>query len=549
MTAVYKKYITTEEDGNGVLQSIKFKNTEEFNFAYDVVDVLGATHPDKKAMLHLDKDKNERWFTFEEMSRYASKTANYFKSLGIKRGDRVMMVLKRHYQFWFAILALHKIGAVAIPSTHQLKEEDFSYRFREGNIAAIICTHEDDVVVEAGKAIENGYKDMIRIMTGEACPGWESFDSGVEAADDSLDRVDVGGEDPMLIFFTSGTTGHPKMVAHDHKYPLGHFITAKYWQNVKPDGLHFTLSDTGWGKALWGKLYGQWLCEAAVFTYDMESFVPHDFLSLFDRYKITTFCAPPTAYRVFVKRDLEKYKLSQMDYVTTAGEALNSEVWQQFYDKTGLSIMEGFGQTETTLTLCNLYGTNPKPGSMGKPSPMYNVDIVDQEGNSVAQGEVGEVVIRSQGAKPCGLFMGYVEGGGYERVYGEDGLYHTGDTAFADEDGHFWYVGRTDDLIKSCGYRVGPFEVESVLMELPYILECAVIGIPDKNRGQVVKATVVLTEGTEPSRQLAKEIMAYAKNHMAHYKCPRQVEFASELPKTISGKIRRVELRGGSDND
>lgn len=543
MTRIYEKFIETREDEKGVLQEISFKNTENFNFAYDVVDQLAVTHPDKMAMLYVDQEKNERRFTFKELSDISSRTANYFKKLGIKKGDRVMVVLKRHYQFWFAILALHKIGAIIIPSTHQLKEEDFAFRFDVGDISAIFCTHQDDVVEEASKALAKKDYGIVKMMTGTPVAGWHGFDHEMPKESEEFRKMDVGGEDIMLMFFTSGTTGYPKMVTHNHKYPLGHFVTAKYWQHVNPDGLHFTLSDTGWGKALWGKLYGQWLCEAAVFVYDMDNFVPHDFLSLFSAYNISTFCAPPTAYRVFVKRDLEKYKLSELEYVTTAGEALNAEVWQQFYDKTGLKIMEGFGQTETTLSLCNLYGTTPKPGSMGKPSPQYDVDIIDMEGNPLPPGEVGEVVIRTDKGIPCGLFSGYYGDEEGTRNSWHDGIYHTGDTAYRDEDGYYWYVGRTDDLIKSCGYRVGPFEVESVLMELPYILECAVVGIPDKNRGQIVKAIVVLTEGTEGTRSLAKEIMSYARDHMAHFKCPRRVEFVKELPKTISGKIRRVELR------
>lgn len=543
MTRIYEKFVKTKEDEKGVLQEISFLNTENFNFAYDVVDQLAVTHPDKMAMLYVDQDKNERRFTFKELSEISSQTANYFQKLGIKKGDRVMMVLKRHYQFWFAILALHKLGAIVIPSTHQLKEEDFAFRFDVGDISAIFCTHQDDVVVEADKALNRKDYGIVKIMTGTPVEGWNGFDEEMPKESTDFEKVQAGGDDIMLMFFTSGTTGYPKMVTHNFKYPLGHFVTAKYWQHVNPDGLHFTLSDTGWGKALWGKLYGQWLCEAAVFVYDMDNFVPHDFLSLFSTYNISTFCAPPTAYRVFVKRDLEKYKLSELEYVTTAGEALNAEVWQQFYDKTGLEIMEGFGQTETTLSLCNLYGTTPKPGSMGKPSPQYDVDIIDPDGNSLPAGEVGEVVIRTDKGIPCGLFTGYYgDKEGTENSWYDD-IYHTGDTAFKDDDGYYWYVGRTDDLIKSCGYRVGPFEVESVLMELPYILECAVVGIPDKNRGQIVKAIIVLTEGTEGTKALAKEIMGYARNHMAHFKCPRRVEFVEELPKTISGKIRRVELR------
>jgi len=457
MNDLMKKYITVCEDANGILQTISFTDNENFNFAYDIVDELARTKPEKRAMLYVDKDKNERSFTFRELKIFSDKTANYFSSLGIKKGDRVMLVLKRHYQFWFAILALHKLGAVVIPATHQLKEEDFNFRFDTGDINAVFCTNEDNVTEEADKSIVGGKRDVIKIVTGQAKEGWHSFDAEMEGASEEFQRRNTRGDDPMAMFFTSGTTGYPKIVTHSFKYPLGHYVTARYWQNVDPEGLHFTLSDTGWAKSLWGKIYGQWMCEAAVFIYDMEKFVPHDFLSLFARFGITTFCAPPTAYRILVKRNLEKYRLSDLKHVTTAGEALNPKVWQQFYDKTGLKIMEGFGQTETTLTVCNLVGTEPKPGSMGKPSPAYDVDIVDDKGNTVTSGETGEIVIRTDKNVPCGLFTGYYGNEGKTGDCWHDGIYHTGDTAFRDEDGFFWYVGRTDDLIKSCGYRVGPF--------------------------------------------------------------------------------------------
>lgn len=540
---ISKRYIEEVTDEKGQVKKLNFKNTEGFNFAYDILDVLGRETPDRLAMLWLDRDKNVREFTFGQLKKYSDKTANYLKSMGIKKGDRVILVLKRHYQFWFVILALHKLGAVAIPATHQLKTEDFSYRFSAGDVDAVIITDEDDVAEQAGAAIRAYDGEIKAMMTGTAQEGWVSLDKGIEEAPEDFEKVAVGGDDPMVMFFTSGTTGQPKIVTHDYKYPLAHYVTAKLWQNVDPYGIHFTVSDTGWGKALWGKLYGQWICEAAVFVYDMEEFVPYDFLGLFDKYPITTFCAPPTAYRVFVKRNLEKYGISKLQYATTAGEALNPEVWQQFYDKTGLKLMEGFGQTETTLVLLNMVGSETKPGSMGRPGPVYDVDLIDSEGNSVATGETGEVVIRYGKEKPLGLFVGYYGDPEQTEEALAGGVYHTGDTAYRDEDGYFWYVGRTDDLIKSCGYRVGPFEVESVLMELPYVLECAVTGIPDKHRGQLVKATIVLTKGTEPGKELEREIIGYAKKHMAHFKCPRKIEFVDEMPKTISGKVRRVELR------
>ncbi len=544
MNNICKKYINEGFDENGVLDSISFKNTDHFNFAYDVLDAAAEEVPDKMCLWYVDQEtRKEKKFTFRDMKVMSDKTANYFASLGIGKGDRVMLVLKRHYQFWFAILALHKLGAVVIPATHQLKEGDFKYRFDAGKLKAIVVTDQNGTAAEAGKALDSKDYGVVRMMTGTPRDGWLSFDEGVENASDKWDRVEVDSSDTMLMFFTSGTTGYPKIVEHDFRYPLGHYITAKYWQNVDPDGMHFSIADTGWGKALWGKLYGQWLCEAAVFVYDMENFVPHDFLSLFGKYPITTFCAPPTAYRVFVKRDLSKYDLSRLQYVTTAGEALNAEVWQTFYDKTGLKIMEGFGQTETTMSLGNLCGTMPKPGSMGKPSPLYDVDIVGPDDEPLPDGETGEVIIRTDKSVPCGLFCGYFGMEEKTKEVWHDGIYYTGDTAYRDSDGYYWFVGRIDDVIKSCGYRVGPFEVESVLMELPYILEVAVTGIPDKTRGQRIKATIVLTDDKEPSRQLGKEIMIFAKSKMAHYKCPRDVEFVKELPKTISGKVRRVELR------
>ena len=358
------------------------------------------------------------------------------------------------------------------------------------------------------------------------------------------DSIETLSTDPMLLYFTSGTTGMPKMVWHDQTYPLGHIVTAKYWQHVIPDGLHLTLSDTGWMKAMWGKLYGQWFMEAGVFVCDFDKFTPSDLLPLFAKYNITTFCAPPTMYRFFIKEDLNKYDLSSITHATIAGEPLNPEVFNQFYSATGLKLMEGFGQTETTLTLFNPVGTNPKPGSMGKPSPAYDVDLVDYDGNSVEPGTVGEIVIRTDKGKPCGMFDGYYENPELTKTVWDDNIYHTGDTAWRDEDGYFWYVGRTDDIIKSSGYRIGPFEIESVVMEHPCCLECAITGAPDPIRGQVVKATIVLAKGYEPSEELKKEIQNYVKKQTAPYKYPRVVEFVDELPKTISGKIRRTEIRG-----
>ena len=544
-TAVYKNFIKTVKDENRVLKEISFVNEDKFNFAFDVVDALAEKCPDKVAMLHVANDKTERSFTFADMKKYSNMTANYFTSLGIKKGDRVMLILKRHYQFWFSILALHKIGAVVIPATNQLVEHDLTYRFKAAGVSALVCTSDGDVANQAELAMEKSGMSITKMIVGEAREGWHDFNADLSKYSDVFERTEdtACGDEKMLMFFTSGTTGYPKIATHSHKYPLGHFITAKYWHNVNPDGIHFTISDTGWGKALWGKLYGQWLCEAAVFVYDFDRFNADDILPMFAKYKITTFCAPPTMYRFFIKEDLSKYDLSSLEYCTVAGEALNPEVYEQWKKATGLKLMEGFGQTETTLAIANLRGTTPKLGSMGKPSPLFDVDIVNENGESVADGETGEIVIRTSEAVPCGLFLGYYRDEEKTKEAWHDGLYHTGDTAWRDEDGYFWYVGRIDDVIKSSGYRIGPFEIESVIMELPYVLECAITPVPDPVRGQVVKATIVLVKGTEQNEELKKEIQNYVKSHTAPYKYPRIVEFVDELPKTISGKIRRVEIR------
>ena len=552
--AVWENFIDTSLDENGVLKEIHFHNEDKFNFAFDVVDALAEKCPDKLAMLHLDAEKHERRFTFKDMSRYSSMTANYFKSLGIGKGDRVMVVLKRHYHFWFTILALHKLGAIIIPATNLLVEHDFEYRFNAAGVKAIVCSADGDIAHQVDLAAPRCETLKTKILacqnTEKHIDGWHDFNSEFKGFPDVYKRTasSACGDDPMLMFFTSGTTGYPKIAAHSHKYALGHFITAKYWHNVDPDGIHFTISDTGWGKALWGKLYGQWLCEAAVFTYDFNKFDAHDILPLFAKYNITTFCAPPTMYRFFIKEDLSKYDLSSIKYATVAGEALNPEVYQQFLNATGVKLMEGFGQTETTLSVANLVGMTPKPGSMGKPSPLYHVEILNPEGKPVAVGETGEICIDTRDHVPCGLFLGYYRNEEKTKEAWHDGWYHTGDTAWKDEDGYFWYVGRIDDLIKSSGYRIGPFEIESVIMELPYVLECAVTAAPDPIRGQVVKATIVLVKGKEKSDELKKEIQNYVKTHTAPYKYPRIVEFMDELPKTISGKIRRVELRNNDNN-
>ncbi len=542
---VCKRFFDAREDERGVLQSLAFPHADQFNFAFDCVDAIAAKYPDKLAMLHLDHDKVERRFTFEDMSRASGRAANYFKALGIKRGDRVMLVLKRHYQFWFAILGLHKLGAVAVPATNQLQEHDFTYRFNAAEISAIVCTADGDTARQVELAEKDSPSLRLKIMAGGSREGWHSFDEEYPVYRSKYERAPGApcGDDLMLMFFTSGTTGYPKIAAHTYKYALGHYVTAKYWHCVHADGLHFTISETGWGKALWGKLYGQWLCEGAVFTYDFDRFDAANILPLFAKYNITTFCAPPTMYRMLIKQDLSQYDLSSIKHASTAGEALNPEVFRQFEAQTGLQIYEGFGQTETTLTIGNLIGNKQKIGSMGKPIPTYDLVLVDENDEPVAPGENGEICIRADKDHMLpGLFAGYYRDEAQTAEVWHDGLYHTRDVAWQDEDGYLWYVGRRDDVIKSSGYRIGPFEIESVIMELPYVLECGVSAAPDEIRGQVVKASIVLVKGTEGTEELKKEIQDYVKKHTAPYKYPRIVVFKEELPKTISGKIMRNKL-------
>ena len=538
------KFADCRENAKGGLVDVAFKNAEKFNFGFDIVDALAEKYPEKLAMIHLDREKNEKRYTFMDMKKESARVANYFVSMGIGRGDKVMLVLKRHYEFWPAMVALHKIGAIAIPATYQLREHDFEYRFNAAGVKAIVCTADGDCADIVDKVQPECPTLQLKMLVGGTREGWRDFNKEYPMFKSSFRRsADTPcGDEPALMFFSSGTTGNPKMVEHKHTYALGHFLTAKYWHGCEPDGLHFTISDTGWGKSLWGKLYGQWMCEGAVFVYDFDRFHADDILPLFAKYHITTFCAPPTMLRMMIKEDLSKYDFSSVRHMTTAGEALNPEVATQFYKATGLEICEGFGQTETTLTVANFVGDKVKLGSMGKASPQYDVKLLDREGNPVAPGEVGEIVIDISKGAPMGLFMEYYRDAEKTAEAMHDGFYHTGDTAWQDEDGYFFYVGRVDDIIKSSGYRIGPFEVESVIMELPYVLECGVSGAPDPVRGQVVKASIVLTKGTEPSEELKQEIQNYVKSHTAPYKYPRQVVFRDELPKTISGKIMRSKL-------
>ena len=541
---IYRDFIIPTEDENGKLTGIAFKNVDKFNFAFDVIDALGTRKPDRRAMLHISEDGTEREFTFKDMMRESARCANYFKSLGIKAGDRVMLVLKRHYQYWFAVLGLHKLGAVVIPATNQLLTKDFAYRFEAANVKAILCTADGAVAKSVDEACARYHGLEHKILVNGSREGWHDFNEEYTMFSSHFNRAEDTpcGDDPMLMFFTSGTSGYPKLAAHNYKYPLGHFITAKYWHQVVPDGLHLTISDTGWAKSMWGKLYGQWLCEAGLFVYDFDRFDAEKILPMFAKYSITTFCAPPTMYRMLAKQDLSRFDLHTIRHASTAGEALNPEVYRQFQKATGLDILEGFGQSESTLIIGNLIGDSHKLGSMGKPVPLYDVVLLDSEGNPVDPGETGEICINIKKGLPCGLAYAYE---GNEEVTAEtwrDGFYHTGDLAWMDEDGFYWYVGRADDVIKSSGYRIGPFEIENVIMELPYVLECGVSAAPDEVRGQVVKASIVLVKDFVGTDELKKQIQDYVKSRTAPYKYPRIVEFKESLPKTTSGKIIRKKL-------
>ncbi len=541
---IYHNFIDVAEDEKGTPTSITFKNTENFNFAFDLVDKLAEKDPNKLAMLHISRDKVERRFTFKDMKKASCQAANYFTSLGVKKGDRVMLVLKRHYQFWIAMLGLNRIGAIGIPAVNQLQEHDFEYRFNSAGVSTIICTADGDTAEQVDIAARKCPSVVNKIMVGGNKDGWRNFDNEYALFSTHFERKadSPGGDDTMLMFFTSGTSGYPKIAVHNYKYALGHFHTAKYWHNVDPDGLHFTISDTGWAKSMWGKFYGQWLCEAATFVYDFDRFDAADILPMFAKYQITSFCAPPTMLRMLIKQDISKYDFSSVKHMTTAGEALNPEVYHQFEKATGLQILEGFGQSESTMIIGNMVGKRHKIGSMGKPAPIYNVELLDHDGKPVKTSEEGEICINVKDGAPCGLFTEYYNDEEKTKEVWYDGYYHTGDVAWRDEDGFYWYVGRADDVIKSSGYRIGPFEIESVIMELPYVLECGVSAVPDEVRGQIVKASVVLVGDKEPSDELKKEIQTYVKERTAPYKYPRIVEFRDSLPKTVSGKIQRNKL-------
>ena len=519
-----------------------------FNFAYDVMDELARERPDAAALVWCDERGAEATFTYAQLKHMSDKTANFFAAAGIGKGDPVMLILKRRYEFWFSILALHKLGAVAIPATHLLTTKDIVYRNKAADIKMIVTIDDADVMKRVDEAQPQTPTLVAKATLGGSREGWLQFTSGVEKAPAAFVRP-AGAKatqngDIMLIYFTSGTTGMPKMVLHDFTYPLGHIITAKYWQDVKAGGLHLTVSDTGWAKAMWGKIYGQWLSECAVFVYDYDRFVPKDLLSIIAKHGVTSFCAPPTIYRFFIKEDLRAYDFSKLERCAVAGEPLNPEVFNRFKEETGISLREGYGQTELTVAVATYPWMEPKPGSMGKPSPGYDIDIVDDDGKSCEVGVEGQIVVRTGRRKPVGMFGGYYRDKPLTDSVWHDDVYRTGDMAWRDEDGYFWFIGRADDLIKSSGYRIGPFEVESALLEHPAVLECAITAVPDPDRGQIVKATVVLSKGWVAGDDLKLELQDHVKKVTAPYKYPRVIEFVAELPKTISGKIRRVEIRG-----
>ncbi|KAA2794217.1 AMP-binding protein [Alistipes onderdonkii] len=540
---------TSQED---YIRNFRIRVPADFNFAYDVVDAYAAEEPDKKALLWTDDRGGEIQFTFADMKRETDRTASYFQSLGIGRGDMVMLILKRRYEFWFSILALHKLGAVAIPATHLLTRKDVVYRCNMAGIKAIVAAGEPVITGHIAAAMPESPTTKLLISVGPEVPeGFLDFHEGIRHAAPFVRPQHVNtNDDIMLMYFTSGTTGEPKMVAHDFTYPLGHISTGCFWHNLHEGSLHLTIADTGWAKAAWGKLYGQWLAGANIFVYDHEKFTPADILRKIGQYRITSLCAPPTIYRFLIREDLSKYDLSSLEYCTTAGEALNGAVYDTFKRLTGVRLMEGFGQTETTLTLATFPWMEPKPGSMGVPNPQYDIDLLTPDGRSAEDGEQGQIVIRTDRGKPLGLFKEYYLNDGMMHEVWHDGVYYTGDVAWRDEDGYFWFVGRADDVIKSSGYRIGPFEVESALMTHPAVVEGAITGGPDEIRGQVVKATIILGDKYRPraGEELIRELQDHVKQITAPYKYPRIIEFVDELPKTISGKIRRKAIRADDEN-
>ncbi|MDR2809179.1 MAG: AMP-binding protein [Tannerellaceae bacterium] len=541
---------TSFESQEDFIKNFKVNVPDNFNFGYDVVDEWAKTHPDKKALCWTNDRGEHIDFTFAQLKTYSDQTASYFQSLGIGRGDMVMLILKRRYEFWFSIIALHKLGAVVIPATHLLTKKDIVYRNNAADIKLIVCAGEEIITRHVLEALPESPSVEKTVSIGPFIPeGFDDFHRGIQTAKPFQKPAHPNAnEDISIMYFTSGTTGNPKMVAHDFTYPLGHIVTGSFWHNLHEDSLHLTIADTGWGKAVWGKLYGQWIAGATVFVYDHEKFTPADMLRMIQDYRITSLCAPPTIFRFLIREDLSRYDLSSLRYCTIAGEALNPAVYEAFFNLTGIKLMEGFGQTETTITIATFPWMEPKPGSMGVPNPQYEVDLIRHDGERAEDGEQGEIIIRTDKGIPLGLFKEYYRDAQLTHEVWHHDIYHTGDVAWRDEDGYLWFVGRTDDVIKSSGYRIGPFEVESALMTHPSVVECAITGVPDEVRGQVVKATIVLSEEykAQAGEALIREIQEHVKKVTAPYKYPRIIEFVEELPKTISGKIRRVEIRNKS---
>ena len=544
MSSIYQRFCTEIKDENGGLKKLTLNYPDNFNFGYDVVDEYAAVSPDKRAMVWCNVENEEHIFTFLDVKRYSNKMANVFREYGIGRGDRVMLVLKRHYEYWFAAVALHKLGAVMIPATHMLTVDDFVYRINASGVKAIVCTAQDDVPSTIKQALRKSEKTPVLWCVQKDVEGFFNLTSQMETAGDAFDRVETSAADPMMLYFTSGTTGYPKGVIHDFTYPLAHIVTAKYWQQAQDDGLHFTVAETGWAKASWGKIYGQWLIGSAVMIYDFDNFDPKQLVTVINRYGVTSFCAPPTVYRYLVRKGIES--MPTLKHASTAGEMLAPEVFRKFTQETGIPLCEGYGQTETTLLMANFKGRQPKEGAMGTVSPFYNIELRDKDGKRVPDGQIGEVVIiPPAGGKQAGVFTGYLDNEEQYKYVWRGGVYHTGDAAYRDSDGLYWFHGRFDDIIKTGGFRVGPYEIENVLMEHPAVVECSVIGVPDKLRGQAIKAVIVPGHGYEPTRELELAIKEFCNRRLAEYKWVRLVEFVSAMPKTISGKIKKTELRKG----
>ncbi|WP_026653102.1 AMP-binding protein [Butyrivibrio proteoclasticus] len=544
MELIYEKYYKEIKDESGAITDIQIDYPEDFNFAYDVMDWYAEHYPDKLALLHKSAEGVVTRFSFKQLKELTNKAANALKTRGIGKSDSVMLLLKRRYEFWISILALHKLGAVAIPTSHMVSAADIRERAQMARIKAVICVNSEHICDKVTAAIQGLEGEILEIVVGEGYRDCPSFDEMLKNADDSWDRVPTKATDDMLYYFTSGTSGEPKAVIHDYSYPIAHIYTARNWHGVIPFGLHLTVADSGWAKSAWGKLYGQWFMGTCIMVYDYEQFYAADMLKLLEEERINTFCAPPTIYKYLILEDLEKYNLHNLRYATTAGEPMPSEVSSKFKEKTGLTIREGFGQTETALQICIPIDGEQKDGSIGKASPLYEIELVDEACNPVGPGEEGEIIIRPKGdLNPIGIFKGYLgDQERYEEVW-RGGVYHTCDKATKDQDGYFYFVGRNDDVIKSSGYRIGPSEVEDILMQHGAVFECAVTAYPSKNRGSVVKASIILNKGFEASDKLKTEVQEFVKKRAAIYKYPRIIKFVKELPRTSNGKISRAKIR------